>query len=167
MPLHFPKGQLPVALALAALPAWCCTCSAQQPSPSPRQVQDAFREGVAAFSRNDLTTARAEFETVVRLAPSIQQGHSALGAVLVKLGETGAGIRELEKRLAMRADDTSALQNLAMAWEQIGQPAKACLGSRGSMECCALKIIRFRRRYLPPGLGLWPRPANTARRPRR
>ncbi len=125
MPLHFPKKRLPAAILLVVLLAWHGPWRAQEPSPSLRQADAAFRAGVAAVQRNDWTAARADFETVVRLAPSAQPGHSALGAVLVRLGETGAGIRELEKALAMRADDTSAQQNLALALEQSGQPAKA------------------------------------------
>lgn len=125
MPLHLSKKRLPTAIALVALLVWFQPCRAQEPSPSLRQADAAFRAGMAAVSRNDLRTARADFETVVRLAPSAEPGHSALGAVLVTLGETGAGIRELEKALALRADDTSAQQNLALALQQSGQPAQA------------------------------------------
>ncbi len=125
MPLHLPKARLLAAIALTAWLAWSSPSRTQEPSPSLRQADSEFRAGVAAVERNDLKTARAHFENVVRLAPSAEQGHSALGAVLLRLGETGAGIHELEKALSLRADDTSAQQNLAVALEQSGQPAKA------------------------------------------
>jgi len=44
---------------------------------------------------------------------------------LVRTGETAAGIRELEKALAMRADDATAEQYLAIALAESGQPARA------------------------------------------
>ncbi len=98
---------------------------AQGPSPSLKEADADYRAGVAALSRNDLPTALADFEKVVHLAPRAEQGHSALGAVLVRLGRTGEGIRELEKALAMQPSDGSAQLNLAIAYEQNGQAAKA------------------------------------------
>jgi protein O-GlcNAc transferase len=95
---------------------------AQQPSP---QAYAAYQTGVAALSRNDFHTAREQFEKVVRLAPSLEQGHSALGTVLVRMGRTDDGIRELQKALAMKASDGSAQLSLALAYEHGGQFAKA------------------------------------------
>lgn len=110
---------------ITAFAVCCAMCCAQNPSPALRQADADYRAGVAAMSRNDLKTAKQEFAEVVRLAPNIEQGHSALGAVLVRSGEMAAGIRELEKALQMNAKDTSAEQNLAMALEATGQPARA------------------------------------------
>ena len=90
-----------------------------------KQANDDFRNGVAAVSRNDLNTARVYFESVVRLEPSIELGHSALGAVLLRLGYVHESIRELENALAIKPSDSSAQLNLALAYEQSGQPAKA------------------------------------------
>ncbi len=111
--------------SLAAWVALPLRSAAQEPSPSLKEADADYRAGVAALSNNDLQTARADFEKVVRLAPSAEQGHSALGAVLVRLGENSAGITELEKALAIKAGDTIAQQNLAIAFEQAGQPARA------------------------------------------
>jgi protein O-GlcNAc transferase len=97
----------------------------QEPSPTLKEADADYRSGLAALSHNDLNAARDEFEKVVRLAPSAEQGHSALGAVLVRLGRTSEGIRELENALAIKANDRSAQLNLALALEQSGQPAKA------------------------------------------
>ncbi|HEX3661473.1 MAG TPA: tetratricopeptide repeat protein [Acidobacteriaceae bacterium] len=105
--------------------AGCAACCAQSSSPSLRQADSDYRAGVAAMSRNDLKTARHEFEEVVRLAPNIEQGHSALGAVLVRSGDLAAGIRELQKAVALSAKDTSAEENLAMALEENGKPEQA------------------------------------------
>lgn len=113
------------SVSLAAFAALPMRCSPQEPPASLEQADADYRAGVAALSHNDLKAARADFERVVRLAPSAEKGHSALGAVLVRLGENSAGIAELEKALAMKAEDTIAQQNLALAFEQAGQPDRA------------------------------------------
>ena len=99
--------------------------AAQAPSASLKEADADYREGVAALNRNDLAAAQAKFEAVTRLAPSAGQGHSALGAVLVREGQWAAGIRELEKALSLKPGDSSAQMNLAMAYSQTGAPAKA------------------------------------------
>lgn len=112
-------------LQIAALPAVLSFCHAQEPSASLKEADANYRAGVAALSRNDLNTAHVDFEKVVRLAPSVEQGHSALGAVLLREGKTGDAIHELEKALAMNRSDSSAQMNLALAYVQAGQPVKA------------------------------------------
>jgi len=97
----------------------------QEPSASLKEADADYRAGVAALSRNDIKTAKSKFEAVVRLAPAAEQGHSALGAVLVRDGQIAAGIRELQKALAIKADDGSARTNLALAYEQAGESANA------------------------------------------
>lgn len=97
----------------------------QERSPDIKRANDDFQNGVAAMSRNDLNAARAYFENVVRLEPTIELGHSALGAVLLRLGHINESIRELEKALAIKPGDSSAQLNLAVAYEQSSQPANA------------------------------------------
>jgi len=109
-------------LLCAALPG---VSHAQEPSPTLKEADADYRAGVAALSRHDLDAAFADFQKVVRLAPTAEQGHSALGAVLVQLGQTSEGIRELEKALAMKPGDSSAQLNLALAYEHAGEAAKA------------------------------------------
>lgn len=125
--MRFVPPQLPFLLLLISLsdfdiarPLMC-----QEPSASLKEADADYREGVAALSRNDIKTAKSKFEAVVKLAPAAEQGHSALGAVLVREGQIAAGIRELQKALAIKADDGSAQMNLALAYEQTGQPANA------------------------------------------
>jgi len=114
-------------LLLAGWWAMAQASAAQQAAPdaSLKQADASYRAGVAALSRNDLKAARTDFETVVRLAPTAEQGHSALGAVLVRLGRMDEGMRELEKSLVMKPGDESAQTNLALAYQQTGQSAKA------------------------------------------
>ena len=125
MPLSLLKVRLTAGSLLAASLTFSHGGYAQQPSPSLKEADADYRAGVAALSRNDLPTALADFEKVVHLAPRAEQGYSALGAVLVRLGRNGEGIRELEKALAMQPGDGSAQLNLAIAYEQSGQAAKA------------------------------------------
>jgi protein O-GlcNAc transferase len=98
---------------------------AQEPSTALRRADAAYRAGQAALAQKDLIAAQADFEQVVQLAPQAEQGHSALGAVLVSRGNPKEGIHELEKALAIKATDSTAQMNLAMAYEQIGLPEKA------------------------------------------
>jgi tetratricopeptide (TPR) repeat protein len=125
MRINFPKvswTSLFAAQALLAVSSWLL---AQGSSDSLKQADADYREGVAALNRNDLQTAHAKFAEVVRLAPSAEQGHSALGAVLEREGQMPSAIAELQKALAIKPDDTSAEFNLAAAYEQTGAAAKA------------------------------------------
>ncbi len=99
--------------------------AAQEPSPALRQADAAYRDGLSALNRNDLQTAQSKFEEVVRLAPSLEQGHSALGAVLVREGRLEPGISELQKSLALKPGDGPVQLNLALAYTQAGEPARA------------------------------------------
>lgn len=108
------------AAAIVAAPGF-----SQESYTTLREANDAYRAGQAAIARRDLSAAQTDFEKVVRLDPQAEQGHSALGAVLVSRGQLKAGIRELEKALAMQPSDSTAQMNLALAYEQIGLPAKA------------------------------------------
>jgi protein O-GlcNAc transferase len=98
---------------------------AQEPSAALKRADAAYRAGQAALAQRDLSAAQADFEQVVQLAPQAEQGHSALGAVLVSRGHAKEGIRELEKALSINATDSTAQMNLAMAYEQIGSPERA------------------------------------------
>jgi protein O-GlcNAc transferase len=119
------KARLRVGVLLAVVPVFSLTAGAQEPSAALKQADADYRAGVAALSNNDLKAALADFAKVVHLAPAAEQGHSALGAVLVRMGRNAEGIRELEKALAMKPADGSAQMNLALAYEQTGQGAKA------------------------------------------
>src|SRR6266436_4367599 len=83
-----------------------------------RSADTAFHAGYAAEKSGDLSSARQQFEKVVQLAPDIAEGHSALGSVLVQLGQYIQAIRELTRALTLKADDRSAQINLAVAYEQ-------------------------------------------------
>jgi tetratricopeptide (TPR) repeat protein len=98
---------------------------AQEPTAGLRQADADYREGVTALNENDLKTAQSKFEAVIRLAPAAEQGHSALGAVLVREGQWAAGIHELEKALAIKPNDGAARLNLAMVYAQTGAHGKA------------------------------------------
>jgi tetratricopeptide (TPR) repeat protein len=101
------------------------TAYSQEPSASLRQADADYRAGVEALNHNDLKAAQSKFESVVRLAPAAEQGHSALGAVLVREGQWAAGTRELEKALALKPNDSAAQLNLAMVYAQSGAASEA------------------------------------------
>lgn len=118
------NGRAHKAVLVAAL-AISNAALCQGPSAALIKADAAYRAGQAALSRKDLIAAQADFEQVVRLAPQAEQGHSALGAVLVSRGQMQEGIRELEKALAIKASDSTAQMNLALAFEQSGSPERA------------------------------------------
>lgn len=79
----------------------------------------AFRAGSAAYMRNDLRTAHAEFAKLVRLAPNVAAGHAAFGAVLLAEGNADAAITQLKRARKLDPTDTSAILNLALAYSQL------------------------------------------------
>ena len=89
------------------------------------EAQAAYRAGTAAAANNDFNAAEAQFEKVVRLVPQIEEGHSALGAVLMRLGKLPEAIKELEKAHQLKPGDPSVQTNLALAYEQTGANQKA------------------------------------------
>lgn len=125
MPIKCHKSPWSPLVAVLAGLAIASPILAQGASDNLKQADADYREGVAALNRNDLQTAQSKFEEVVRLAPSAEQGHSALGAVLEREGQNAAAIAELQKALTIKPGDTSAQLNLAGAYEQTGASAKA------------------------------------------
>jgi tetratricopeptide (TPR) repeat protein len=119
-----------------------------QQAPEQRQRADAaYRAGQAALARQDLEAAQAEFEKVVHLAPTLEQGHSALGSVLVRRGQPKEAIDELERALAIQKTDSIAGTNLALAYMQLGELPKA-LATFATLEAQAKTQKRLLPSYL-------------------
>jgi len=108
---------------LVCITAGARCCRAQQSVVE--QARQAFQAGSAAYARGDLTGARRQFERAVRLAPGIEEGHSALGVVLFGLGEYQEAIAELQIALRMKPGDRTAEENLAQVYSQTGAPSQA------------------------------------------
>ena len=118
----------------------------QQPA-DVQQAAEEYRAGVAAFSRNDLQTALRHFQQVVRATPGAEPGHLMLGFVLARLGRTTEAIPELEKAVELNPNDSDARTNLALAYEQIGAPAKA-IPHFAKLD----EIARAQGHHLPPAV---------------
>lgn len=125
--------------------AFAGAAQSQEPSAALRKADTAYRAGQAALAHKNIDEAQADFEEVVRFAPEAEQGHSALGAVLVARGHTMEGIRELEKALVLKPTDGFTQKNLALAYVQAGSPEKA-LPIFAKLESNA----RTEKRVLPP-----------------
>jgi protein O-GlcNAc transferase len=122
----FPQNGFPTLKAtLIALLALLNLGFSQEPSLALKRADAAYHAGQAALAQKDLSAAQTDFELVVQLAPQAEQGHSALGAVLVNRGHVREGIRELERALAIKSNDNTAQMNLAIAYGQIGSFEKA------------------------------------------
>jgi len=117
---------------------------AQTPDPAIKQANAVYREGQAALARNDLDAAQADFERVIRLAPRVEQGYTALGTVLLQRGKPADAVRELELARTISKADKTAEMNLALAYQQAGAPAKA-IPLFASLEAAA----QLRKQALP------------------
>jgi protein O-GlcNAc transferase len=122
---RFLKERVIAGVLMAAMASFFSTGRAQEPPASLKQADADYRAGVSALSRNELNSALTDFEHAVQLAPTAWQAHSALGSVLVRMGRTDDGIRELEKALAIHPGDSSVQLSLALGYEQGGHAAKA------------------------------------------
>lgn len=81
-----------------------------------KRADAAFHAGYAAVASGDLASARNNFQIVVRLAPDLEEGHSALGAVLYQQKAYVEAIGELTRALSIKPDDRTAAENLAMCY---------------------------------------------------
>src|SRR5581483_2905424 len=89
------------------------------------QASRAFRAGTDAYAKGDLAEAHKQFSMAVRLAPAIEEGHSALGVVLSAQGNYPQAITELRTALKLKPGDRNAAENLARAYSQTGAVQQA------------------------------------------
>jgi tetratricopeptide (TPR) repeat protein len=102
-------GELIASIALwATLAATAQTH--QVPADQVKQADTAFKAGYAALTSNDLQTAREDSQKVVKLVPQIEEGHSALGAVLLQLNLFPEAIAELKRALKLKPEDAPRKQ---------------------------------------------------------
>ena len=101
-------------LAAAFIATTLLYASAQTQS-STAAAGEAFRAGLAAVQTHDFAGAEKAFIRVVKLAPGVAAGHSALGAVLVQEGRPAQAVPELRTALKLDPHDASAELNLGLA----------------------------------------------------
>lgn len=112
---------------VAGLMLACVTAAAQKPQAddAAQKASAAFRAGIAAQQAGQLEAARAQFARAVQLQPNIAEGHEALGAVLLELGNAAAAVPVLETAERLKPDDPGIESDLALACAQAQLPAKA------------------------------------------
>ncbi len=88
------------------------------------KVREAYESGYQAMLEGHLDAAQADFETVVKLAPTLAEGHNALGSVLLERGEAKAAATQFEKALALKPLH-SAMENLGRAYAALQQNKRA------------------------------------------
>jgi protein O-GlcNAc transferase len=129
---HLRSPLISILLALVSL-----VSSAQNVDTSSKTMKEAdaaFRAGVAARDGGDLELARTKFSEVVSLQPQIVEGHEALGAILMEMGKPADGAKEFEKAAKIKPGDEAIETNLALAYAQSGQPAKAILHFQAALD---------------------------------
>jgi protein O-GlcNAc transferase len=137
-------------LGLPGLLVWfnlVCVGLAQDTTSALKQADAAYRAGSVAFSKNDYETARVDFEKVIRLVPGEEQGYRALGLTLLRMGKAEESVRNLEKALSLKPSDSDAQLGLAIAYDQLHEPAKEVI-LLGKLEAAA----RAQKHALPAGI---------------
>ena len=119
-----PHFRRPGFIALFACVA-AFSVHAQQANSALREADTDYRAALAALRSNDLKTAEQQLESVVRLAPQLEAGHSVLGQVLVREGKLAEAIRELKRAVAIKPSDDGAQLALAMTYAQAGEDSYA------------------------------------------
>ena len=104
---------------ISSIALWAALAASAQthqvPTDQVKQADTAFKAGYAALINNDLQTAREDFQKVIKLVPQVEEGHSALGAVLLQLNLYPEAITELKRALKLKPEDAAAQTNLALA----------------------------------------------------
>ncbi len=117
------------ALATAALAIFSALTFAQPSKPPDadalKRADAAFHAGFAARQAGKLAVARAAFAKVVQLAPSIPEGHEALGEVLLEMNQPREAIPEFAAALELKSGDRGTESNLALAYSLSNQPSAA------------------------------------------
>lgn len=117
--MNLPRA--PYRFRIAAALLLCSAARAQ----TLQQADAIYRAGTAALARGDLGTAQTDFAQVVRLAPGAEPGHAALGLVLLDTGHLQQAVHELQVALSLNHADSGAQLNLANAYQELHEPAKA------------------------------------------
>jgi tetratricopeptide (TPR) repeat protein len=93
--------------------------AAQQEALSRAHVEERVRDhriqGVAAFNREDYTTALQEFQMIAREDPGDAQVHLHLGSTYIALGKLAEATSELERCLSLDPRNDRALVELGRA----------------------------------------------------
>jgi protein O-GlcNAc transferase len=116
---------LPVLFAQASESAGAISHRSAVSNDNLQAAKAAFRAGAAAYARNDLETAHAEFAKLVSLAPDVAAGHAAFGAVLLAENDPGAAMTELELAHKLDPQDAGAILNLALVYAQMRNYARS------------------------------------------
>ena len=107
------RALIPVLLATLSL-------QAQKSLANLPAAKASLAEGLDAMRQGDLSAARRDFERVVRLAPQVETGHAALGAVLLALNQLEAAVGELQTAHQMSPADLAVDLNLGHAQVGLG-----------------------------------------------
>ena len=79
------------------------------------RAAETYKQGMTALQQGDLVSARADFEKVVRLAPTSPEGHNSLGWVLLAQGEIVPAIAQFRTALKLKPEFVQAHVNLGNA----------------------------------------------------
>jgi protein O-GlcNAc transferase len=98
---------------------------AQESATASKKAMALYQAGSMALSKNDLSTALRDFQEAVQLEPASGALRGTLGFILLKTGNVKESVPQFEAALKKNPFDFTAGLNLAVAYEQMGQPEKA------------------------------------------
>ncbi|HEY0796077.1 MAG TPA: FG-GAP-like repeat-containing protein [Acidisarcina sp.] len=92
---------------------------------APRNAGLHLALAMSLVAQNDLQRARDELETSIRLKPDSPDAINNLGAVLLRMGQTGEALKQFEEARRLAPDFDRAAINAALVYNSTGQAAKA------------------------------------------
>lgn len=149
-----------VGTGLALLPGGA---SPAPPSVHAKDVDVAFRQGVAMLHARQYEYAVTAFHRVLKFAPGLPEAHANMGFALVGLGRHREARDFFEGALGLRPGQLNAYYGLALASEAMGD-REAARGAMRTYAHLAPESDPFRRKA-EAALWEWSSEGGGARRP--
>lgn len=119
-----PRAAMPVSAPVAATAG-----TALAPAPVAAAL-DSRRDGVAAYSRGDVSAALDEFTKAVQSHPDDPEARNHLGQMLVRSGRASEAIAHFDRAIGIADDRWAYHFNRARAYGEMKQWARAVAGYR-------------------------------------
>jgi tetratricopeptide (TPR) repeat protein len=110
---------------------------------NPDQAEARYNVGAGYHRRGRLEDATAQLRRAVELDPSLGHAHRRLAAVHVEAGRHRDAIAAYEALLRINKRDLVALHDMGVAWDALGEPARARKTWERALEK-ARKSVRYR-----------------------
>ena len=110
------------------------TVSVRKNQPPAKETEILIAEGLSAFNRDDLSSARSSFERVLRLSPSDVTAHTYLGFIADHAGDLKEAEQHFSAAAASAPNLASARNNYGAILMRTGQLARAAVQFEASIK---------------------------------